>query len=312
MQRLLGISQSLKQERRWHDLTSQYNLDEALAFVATRMMKMDRSLRAIAIASGSITAAGAATYLGAQTGLKTYSKMRYSRLLNKATQHLKDSNGKDEALAKWGNPEVIRDLSSKNFEFEFFAKFSKSKNELETLRTKCAEAIDSGDLWEAKKLLDTLHSCFISIENEDGVARWDSFTRTIQQFALTMKSTSIKQLKQSFNTKATKLHFDTRKALISTLNEDPPSLKKIQDQLEIFKKVRELGVSDYRAKGVVEVAELTIQLAELKSQSNIKSEESCKLAKQLDYHSIDSLGDNSLRIDLDRLIATFAPNQDPS
>jgi hypothetical protein len=30
MQRLLGISQSLKQERRWHDLTSQYNLDEAL------------------------------------------------------------------------------------------------------------------------------------------------------------------------------------------------------------------------------------------------------------------------------------------
>jgi hypothetical protein len=34
MQRLLGISQSLKQERRWRDLTSQYNLDEALVTVA--------------------------------------------------------------------------------------------------------------------------------------------------------------------------------------------------------------------------------------------------------------------------------------
>jgi hypothetical protein len=38
MQRLLGISQSLKQERRWHDLTSQYNLDEALAMAANKSL----------------------------------------------------------------------------------------------------------------------------------------------------------------------------------------------------------------------------------------------------------------------------------
>jgi hypothetical protein len=31
---LLGISQSLKQERRWRDLTSQYNLDEALGDIS--------------------------------------------------------------------------------------------------------------------------------------------------------------------------------------------------------------------------------------------------------------------------------------
>jgi hypothetical protein len=44
MQRLLGISQSLKQERRWRDLTSQYNLDEALVLLLLAIWLEDELL----------------------------------------------------------------------------------------------------------------------------------------------------------------------------------------------------------------------------------------------------------------------------
>jgi hypothetical protein len=221
----------------------------SLALVATHMIAMSRSLRAIAVTSSCIMAAGTATHLGLNFGIKAHSKRRYDQLADQAAKQL-EITGNREIFVQFATPELVGGLTSKDEDLKFFANYSKLKGELEKLESDCAKALGDGDLWKAKELIR-----LIKIK----IAR--PSTEIYGSYCSEITVESLPQLRKEFKQKAKTLHLNIRQALADALREKPWNVETVQQRLKDFDRVQDLGVLDHSAQKIIAYAEQAIKNA---------------------------------------------------
>lgn len=124
-----------------------------IGLVATRMVRMDRSFAAVAMATGAIAVIGGASYLAIEKGVALCTQRRYQELIKEFPKLFqKDGKGCRVILAEltknveW---EIIESLSQQNPKI-------KSAVEVQRLIAKCGDALSFGETGDCNDVVELI------------------------------------------------------------------------------------------------------------------------------------------------------------